>query len=254
MAIQAIQVIQNNGQLVVSSREVASNFGKDHRHVLEAIRNLQGSMSTAEFSALFYQSDYKASNGKTNPEYLMNRDGFSLLVMGFTGKEALEWKLKYINAFNMMEKRLSLDSYMIEDKVERALKWAEEQKVRLEQAKQIKKLTPKASAYDVFCDTDGLTGFREFCKQLGAKENMFRAFLARHNIMYHQGHWKAYKPIIQRGWMACKDVLDKSGRMFQAYMFTELGKSKIKAMWEAEQKQNLRELRETTATAKIYHI
>ena len=234
MAIQAIQVIQNNGQLVVSSREVAANFGKLHKDVLEAIREILKAENSA-LKNMFFESVYKVEgNNKNYPEYLMNRDGFSLLVMGFTGKEALEWKLKYINAFNMMEKRLSLDSYMIEDKVERALKWAEEQKVRLEQAKQIKKLTPKATAYDVFCDTDGLTGFREFCKQLGAKENMFRAFLARHNIMYYQGHWKAYKPIIQRGWMACKDVLDKSGRMFQAYMFTELGKAKIKAMWEAE--------------------
>ena len=42
-------------------------------------------------------------NGQTYPEYLCTRDGFSLLVMGFTGKEALEWKLKYINAFNQME-------------------------------------------------------------------------------------------------------------------------------------------------------
>ena len=234
----AIQIIKNDGQLVVSSREVAQNFGKEHKHVLEAIREILKAENSA-LKNMFFESVYKVEgNNKSYPEYLMNRDGFSLLVMGFTGKEALDWKLKYINAFNMMEKKLSLDSYMIEDKVERALKWAEEQKVRIEQAKQIKKLTPKAAAYDVFCDTDGLTGFREFCKQLGAKENRFRAFLARHNIMYHQGHWKAYKPIIQRGWMACKDVLDKSGRMFQAYMFTELGKSKIKAIWEAEQKQN----------------
>ena len=65
-------------------------------------------MSTAEFSALFVLSNYKASNGKTNPMYLMNRDGFSLLAMGFTGKEALEWKLKYIDAFNKMEAKLKL--------------------------------------------------------------------------------------------------------------------------------------------------
>lgn len=38
--------------------------------------------------------------------YIMNRDGFSLLAMGFTGKKALEWKLKYINAFNEMERQL----------------------------------------------------------------------------------------------------------------------------------------------------
>ena len=75
--------------------------------MLENIRNISASISTAEFSALFFETEYKATNGKKNPEYLMNRDGFSLIVMGFTGKKALEWKLKYIDAFNQMEERLS---------------------------------------------------------------------------------------------------------------------------------------------------
>jgi phage regulator Rha-like protein len=51
----------------------------------------------------FKKSFYKDASGKRNPKYLMNRDGFSLLVMGFTGKNALEWKIKYIEAFNSME-------------------------------------------------------------------------------------------------------------------------------------------------------
>ena len=46
-------------------------------------------------------------NNKSYPEYLMNRDGFTLLAMGFTGKEALQWKLKYIAAFNEMEQALN---------------------------------------------------------------------------------------------------------------------------------------------------
>ena len=59
----------------------------------------------------------------------MNRDGFSLLAMGFTGKEAVEWKLKYIKAFNEMEQKLSniKDSYMIADPIERAKRWIEEE-------------------------------------------------------------------------------------------------------------------------------
>lgn len=72
-------------------------------------------MSTAEFSALFILINYKASNGKMNDEYLMNRDGFSLLAMGFTGKKALEWKLKYIDAFNKMEEKLKSGDYLSEE-------------------------------------------------------------------------------------------------------------------------------------------
>ena len=94
----------SNGQVVVSSRQIAENFEKEHRDVLESIRNL-----TAEISAvrnMFFVSSYLNERGREYPEYLMNRDGFSLLVMGFTGQKALEWKLKYIEAFNRMERML----------------------------------------------------------------------------------------------------------------------------------------------------
>ena len=111
----AIQVINNNGELVVSSRQIAENFGKRHDNILRDIESLISETSilrddtVAEklsLTAMFYGTTYKAGTGKSYKEYLMNRDGFSLLVMGFTGKEALAWKLKYIEAFNAMEKKL----------------------------------------------------------------------------------------------------------------------------------------------------
>ncbi len=97
-----------NKQVVVSSRQVAEAFGKEHRNVLADIREI----ISAENSALtFYQENtYTAGTGKRYPEYLMNRDGFSLLAMGFTGKKALEWKIKYIQAFSEMESMLQKQS------------------------------------------------------------------------------------------------------------------------------------------------
>lgn len=92
------------GQVVVSSRQVADHFEKRHTHVLTVIKEI---LNSAENSAQwFFKAEYKDASGKSNPEYLMNRDGFSLLVMGFTGKKALEWKIKYIQAFNAMEEEL----------------------------------------------------------------------------------------------------------------------------------------------------
>ena len=94
-----------NGEPVVSSRQIAENFGKEHKNVLQTIDNM-----TAENSAvlqMFHLSEYTTSQNKKLPMYLMNRDGFTLLAMGFTGKAALEWKLKYIQAFNEMEKKLN---------------------------------------------------------------------------------------------------------------------------------------------------
>ena len=85
---------------------VAERFGKQHKHVLDSIENFKKEIGTADFSALFILSSYKASNGKINPEYLMTRDGFTLLAMGFTGREALKFKLAYIEAFNKMEEAL----------------------------------------------------------------------------------------------------------------------------------------------------
>lgn len=94
-----------NGEPVVSTLEIAERFGKNHKDLLETIR-----MKTAENSALlkmFHLTEYTTSQNKKLPMYLMNRDGFSFLVMGFTGKKADEWKLKYIEAFNQMEKTLA---------------------------------------------------------------------------------------------------------------------------------------------------
>ena len=91
---------------VVTSLDVAETFEKNHRDVMESIRNIGEAISTAEFSALFYLDSYKASNGKTNPMYLMTRDGFTLLAMGYNGDKAMKFKLAYIKQFNEMEKVL----------------------------------------------------------------------------------------------------------------------------------------------------
>lgn len=101
-----IKKINKEEMTVVTSIDVAETFGKEHKNVLADIRNIQQDISTAEFLALFYEDSYKASNGKNNPMYLMTRDGFTLLVMGYTGEKAMRFKLAYIKQFNAMEKAL----------------------------------------------------------------------------------------------------------------------------------------------------
>lgn len=110
-----IMVTYENDQMLVSSLEVSRNFQKEHRHVLESIRNLAAENSVAK--KLFYESTYE-NRGKQYPMYLMNRDGFTLLAMGFTGKDALEWKLKYIQAFNEMEAKLNDPDFLVKRSME----------------------------------------------------------------------------------------------------------------------------------------
>nr|UWI11824.1 MAG: antirepressor protein KilAC domain [Bacteriophage sp.] len=95
-------VIMHNKQAVTTSLRVAEVFGKDHKHVLETISNLAAEKSAAKF---FAEATYN-NRGRQYPMYYMNRDGFTLLAMGFTGKKALQFKIKYIQAFNSMEATL----------------------------------------------------------------------------------------------------------------------------------------------------
>ena len=100
-------VIMHDQQVVTTSLVLAEAFEKQHKHVIEAIEK---KISTAENSALlknmFIEDSYIASNGKQNKMYYLNRDGFTFIAMGFTGKKADEFKIKYIDAFNKMENQI----------------------------------------------------------------------------------------------------------------------------------------------------
>lgn len=93
---------RNEEKIVTTSLKVAEVFEREHKNVLQTIENLVANNQAAKF---FNATTYK-NRGKDYPMYEMDRDGFSLLVMGFTGEKALKWKLDYINAFNAMENEL----------------------------------------------------------------------------------------------------------------------------------------------------
>ena len=93
-----------NDEAVTTSLKVAEAFGKRHDRLIDEIeRKYSEILNPPNGGARFFYKGTYTNRGKKYPMYYMNRDGFSLLVMGFTGKKALEWKLKYIEAFNQME-------------------------------------------------------------------------------------------------------------------------------------------------------
>lgn len=102
-------VTNYNGVLVADSLEVADRFGKRHADVIRSIEDIGRNLTTQNcvLENYFIEDVYPDNrNGRRRKKYLLTRDGFSLLVMGFTGPAALHWKLLYIEAFNKMEEKI----------------------------------------------------------------------------------------------------------------------------------------------------
>lgn len=122
-----IVFIENN-EVVTDSLNVAETFGKQHKNVIRDIHNLHSELEE-KGKLNFEPISYKDSYNRDQLKYNLTKDGFTLLVMGFTGKEALKFKMMYINEFNRMEQELknrNLDSFMIADPIARAEKWIKE--------------------------------------------------------------------------------------------------------------------------------
>ena len=136
-----------SNQVLTNSLLVAEKFGKNHKHVLDAIRELISSAEKSAVLKMFVPSTYIASNNKENPMFIMNRDGFTLLAMGFTGEKALQFKLEYINAFNKMEEAIKNGGFNVPKSFREALLLAAEQQEVIEnQQKQIEEKNAKIEA------------------------------------------------------------------------------------------------------------
>jgi len=105
MQINSLVTIRDR-KATTTSLVVAEYFGKRHTHVIDSISNLVADLGS-EGQPNFRLSSYVTEQNKTQPMYEMNRDGFSLLVMSFSGKKALDWKVRFLKAFNQMEESLS---------------------------------------------------------------------------------------------------------------------------------------------------
>ena len=140
-----IVLSMQSGEPVASSRQIADNFEKRHDHVMRDIDAMK--KDVPNFGEMFFETTAPDSYGREQRAYLMNRDGFTLLAMGFTGKAALEWKLKYIAVFNEMEKKLADQPQLTRSQLLATALIAAHEELE-EKDKQIAELTPKG----VFAD------------------------------------------------------------------------------------------------------
>lgn len=181
-------VIMHEQQAVTTSLKVAEVFEKEHKHVMEAVRKLTAENSTVR--KMFGEDSYLNSRNQKQPMYYMNRDGFTLLAMGFTGSKVMEFKLKYIEAFNRMEQALKeqqVTPFKLPQNYHEALLQLAEQ-VEINEANQ-----PKVDYYDEFLSNKGLITTTLIAKQYGMSAMELNKFLHAKGVIYKEsGKKKAW--------------------------------------------------------------
>lgn len=208
-------VFQEEGQAMTTSLIVAREFNKEHRHVLDAIRKLiTGSAQNSAYPQNMFREEFYTNeqNGQRYPMYLMNRDGFTLLAMGFTGDRAMEFKLKFLRAFNAMGQMLSSDEYILmrsqqimkrlNDQLNQKIQMLEGKNALLEQENQ--ELAPKAQYADDVLQSSGTYTHTEMAKELNFRSwNAFVEACKKDGILFKHpgGMYMLYSKYAGKGYM-----------------------------------------------------
>ena len=176
-------VFIENGRTVTDSLTVAETFGKEHRRVMQDIREMECS---DEFRLHhFVQSSYVNEQQRLMPKYIITQDGFSFLVMGYTGKEAARFKEMYIGEFNRMREKLNGPSdlekflYNPDNLLTIAQNWKREQDLRIAAEEKIEKDKPLvlfAESLQISEDSILVADLAKLLKQKGIEVGEVRLF------------------------------------------------------------------------------
>ena len=206
--------ISKNGNPVASSRDIAEHFDKRHDHVMRDIEELLRGLPKIGDTPMFIKSTYvHPQNGQSYPMYYMTRDGFSLLVMGFTGKSALEWKLKYIEAFNKMEEALRAKQLAIPQDYPSALRaLADEAEKRLAleaeneaQRQMIADFEPIKRYVDTILESTSTMATSQIAADYDLSARQLNKILKESGIQHNvNGQWILYKKHMGNGYTKSK--------------------------------------------------
>lgn len=190
-----------DGKVVADSRTIAELFEKRHDDVLKAVRKLDCS---EDFSVRnFAETPYvHPQNGQTYKMYNMTRDGFTFLVMGFTGEKAAQWKEAYINAFNDMEAKLRGKAINVRDPGQLSAIAIQLIEVNQELEAKIAEAQPKVEAFDRIADSDGSFCVTDAAKALQMRPKDLFSYLSQHGWTYKRAgasHWLGYQAKVTQG-------------------------------------------------------
>ncbi len=228
-----------DNQPLTNSLLVAETFGKEHRNVLRDIKNLiEGGVLKNEQTPMFEETTYMSEQNKQiYPLYVMNQDGFTLLAMGFNGKKAMEFKLKYIEAFNAMKKQIeqskpsvpqnyleALESLIKAEKEKQQLALENKQKdetiitiskANVELGNKITEMLPKVSYYDRILQSTATMTITQIAQDYGMSAIAMNKELESMRIQHKErGQWILYAQFLKGGYVHSRavDIIRKDGR------------------------------------------
>lgn len=232
--------IKNNNEYgpVVSSRTIASELGKKHKTVLRELDNTLKSDGTDLYRQII-KSEYKNERGKKYREYLLTEKGFTVYMFNIQGYN--EFKIAYVNEFERMKNQLqqNADSYMIEDPVERAKRWIEEQEQRkqLETDNAIKdqmigELQPKADYVDKILESAGTMTITQIAADYGLTAQKLNKLLKEAKLQRQVGkQWVLYANHMNKGYTKSHTInitrTDGSPDTMPQTRWTQKGRLKI---------------------------
>ena len=145
----------NDGQALTNSLLVANKFEKKHSHVLDAIRKILTTTENSAVLEMFAESQYVNEQNKEQPMFIMNRDGFTLLAMGFTGRQAMQFKIEYIGEFNRMEKEIKDGIKMLNKPTTPAQMFALQAQINLDNENRLNALEKKMETLEAEREENG---------------------------------------------------------------------------------------------------
>ncbi len=204
-----LKVIEQNKELYVDSREVAEMVGKRHDHLLRDIKgyiNVLEENSNLGTRQFFEESTYITNQNKVQPCYLLTKKGCDMVANKMTGKKGILFTATYVDAFYQMQEQIkqtaitSSDSYMIEDPVQRAKRWIEEQQEKLMLEQEIGELKPKADYVDEILKSNGTMTATQIAADYGLSANKLNKILNEARLQRKVGNqWILYKEHMNKG-------------------------------------------------------
>ena len=226
-----------SNQPLTNSKLVAEVFGKEHKHVREAIKKLLTTAENSTVHQMFSESTYLNEQNKEQPMFIMNQDGFTLLAMGFNGKKAMEFKLKYIEAFNAMKRQIEQSKPSVphtylealkslvkaeEEKQQLALENKKQQeqiltisKTNMELGNKITEMLPKVSYYDKILQSNATMTVTQIAQDYGMSAMKLNKELEAMKIQHKvRGQWILYGKFITGGYVHSRavDIIRSDGR------------------------------------------